>query len=372
MPPRSTLWKLDRHTAAKHELLAAYLSAWVPIFQHGYGKEKHLVFIEGFAGPGIYEDGEPGSPQVMLKTHAAARTQPDSHLHCFFVEANPKRAKRLDEEMESWRTAQAGQPQRHIHVICGSYEDEYAGIRDQVKALGSGAVFAFLDPFGAVGNDPELAVNLIMRPRTEALVYLPVERFAALMKTPEIQGVLHGIFGDDRWRPLLELPHGERTDALVQMYRERLAGGAPGRQSKCWVETFRLRPDNGSNAYCLFFATKHPVAVEKMRAAMWKVDPIEGREFDARPGTGAQKPLPTWQPMLADELAARFGGPGGVFAFEAAWQYVLDEHPPFDKQRLREALDWLKQRGRLEKLTAADRSPTNRAGYGKTVVCRLL
>ncbi len=61
----STRWKLEPHTAAKHEILRQYLNAWFPILG---SQHERVVFLDGFAGPGIYEDGEPGSPIIALRT----------------------------------------------------------------------------------------------------------------------------------------------------------------------------------------------------------------------------------------------------------------------------------------------------------------
>ncbi len=62
-------WKIEDHTRAKHRVLRSYLDAWIPIM--GYQSKKayqsdgmppRLLLVNGFAGPGTYEGGEPGSP----------------------------------------------------------------------------------------------------------------------------------------------------------------------------------------------------------------------------------------------------------------------------------------------------------------------
>lgn len=82
MAPDPTQWPLDPHTAAKHEILRRYLNAWFPILGTYNGR---VVFLDGFAGPGIYSQGEPGSPIVALRTLLEpARLRPMRgllHLH---------------------------------------------------------------------------------------------------------------------------------------------------------------------------------------------------------------------------------------------------------------------------------------------------
>ncbi len=65
-----TVWPLEPHTEAKHAILKSYLQAWAPILARRAKKlgleNKPLRFIDGFAGPGIYEKGEPGSPVLAV------------------------------------------------------------------------------------------------------------------------------------------------------------------------------------------------------------------------------------------------------------------------------------------------------------------
>src|SRR4051794_3990487 len=61
--PSDVLWPRARHTEAKHQLLTGYLDAWIGILGSW---ADHVLLIDGFAGPGEYAGGEPGSPVLML------------------------------------------------------------------------------------------------------------------------------------------------------------------------------------------------------------------------------------------------------------------------------------------------------------------
>ena len=61
------VWKISPHTEAKHVLLKAYLDQWFPILAQSRPRSlERLIYIDGFAGPGKYKDGEPGSPVVAI------------------------------------------------------------------------------------------------------------------------------------------------------------------------------------------------------------------------------------------------------------------------------------------------------------------
>jgi three-Cys-motif partner protein len=61
-----TVWPLEPHTRAKHEILRRYLEAWSAILS--LGGFPTIAYVDGFAGPGAYDNGEDGSPIIALKS----------------------------------------------------------------------------------------------------------------------------------------------------------------------------------------------------------------------------------------------------------------------------------------------------------------
>ena len=74
MPPKTVLWERDEHTEGKHLVLEHYLKAWYPIMGKWNGR---ILFIDGFAGPGEYADGEEGSPVVAMRVLDEHPSSPD-------------------------------------------------------------------------------------------------------------------------------------------------------------------------------------------------------------------------------------------------------------------------------------------------------
>src|SRR5215831_18229027 len=88
--PKDTLWQLDPHTIAKHQILRKYLDAWLPIL----GTYNHrVVYIDGFAGPGEYLGREPGSPLIALDAALSHQATLAKELVFLFIE---ERADRVD------------------------------------------------------------------------------------------------------------------------------------------------------------------------------------------------------------------------------------------------------------------------------------
>src|ERR1039458_2529045 len=102
------LWDLEPHTAAKHRVLRAYLDAWIPVMAqqalrvHRLSTEPpRLLLVDGFAGPGRYATGEPGSPLIMLEallSHAAFERLGGVSFVFLFIEHDERRVDRLRSE----------------------------------------------------------------------------------------------------------------------------------------------------------------------------------------------------------------------------------------------------------------------------------
>lgn len=70
--PNETIWEIESHTIAKHQILERYLKAWFPILNRYHGR---VIYLDGFSGPGRYKNGEPGSPIIALNVANSHRKQ---------------------------------------------------------------------------------------------------------------------------------------------------------------------------------------------------------------------------------------------------------------------------------------------------------
>jgi three-Cys-motif partner protein len=50
--PVDTLWEIEPHTIAKHEILRRYLGAWFVIMGQ---TNRRIIYLDGFCGPGRYK-----------------------------------------------------------------------------------------------------------------------------------------------------------------------------------------------------------------------------------------------------------------------------------------------------------------------------
>src|SRR5581483_2209750 len=270
--PTGVVWECKPHTAAKHRILEKYLQAWYPIMMQA-AKVTSVTYAEGFAGAGVYKNGEAGSPVKAARVFLArphflqAKT-----LRMVLVEADGKRLGRLKQEMAS-----ALGEGRHARGLQVHYAEGKcaATLLPAMSTAGApdGPVFAFLDGFGGPDVPLALARSIAARRSGEVLVTFGTS-FLTRFGTKEIhQAAGDEAFGGTEWRRVHQLPAGEKKAFLVTAYRDSLK-----KAGFSHVVSFEMIDDTGSDLH-LVFGTSSIRGVEKMKDAMWGVDPVSGVRY---------------------------------------------------------------------------------------------
>lgn len=268
--PSNLLWPLKRHTRAKHDVLLRYVAAWIPILGSRF---PHILIVDGFAGPGRYQGGEPGSPLLLLDAYCEhkARGSLGATPHFVFIEADSRRCAYLrDEIARDGRFAGID-----INVVQGDFSEHFPKVFERLRAKhGDLPTFAFIDPFGADDEAATLTSQLIRLPRCEALIYVPINHLARFVKANDMEKTLDRLYGDRSWVEAKQFDDlGRRRAVLQHAFRKRME------QSCRLVRWFDIVPEEGGNTYSLFFGTNSTRGLQKMKDAMWRVDPASGSMF---------------------------------------------------------------------------------------------
>jgi three-Cys-motif partner protein len=176
-------------------ILRKYLDAWLPILGAGRHAHEHVVLIDGFAGPGRYSGGEPGSPLIMLEAYLDHSATLDATPHFFFIEEHHERCEHLRQEI-----AALSLPSKvDVKIIEGSFVDEFPALVDGLRTRFGQLppTFAFIDPFGAEEIPVALSTPLLEIPRCEVLVYFPVGFLARFAGQPEFKPILDSLYGGE-------------------------------------------------------------------------------------------------------------------------------------------------------------------------------
>lgn len=159
--------------AFKHGILSVY----PPLFAAKAGsvvEGGRVVFLDGYAGQGRYDDGTPGSPLLFVR---AARANPQRAVTGIFVERDPQRFASLCQVLD--RADPDGSVRRIVR------EGDLGALLPELlpTAAGGAALFAFLDPFGTALDVGQLRAGLLRRPGrapTEVLLHFSVLTIARM------------------------------------------------------------------------------------------------------------------------------------------------------------------------------------------------
>ena len=237
----------------KHEVLVAYLKAWIPILGQGFGR---AVVVDGFAGPGEYQGGEPGSPLLSWRVaggHREAGRLGNVELDFRFFDADASAVAHLRPLLDRERKYD-GMSFSVEYAICS---DALPAILDDCRATGT-PVFVMLDPKGLKGVSMDLISEILSVPRGEVLFSFMHETAVRFGVTPQVDPHLRSLVGDFVPR---SSSSEDYCDALEQRFR---AHGAD------YVLRFGLW-QGGRHVYTLFFGTKSVRGCEVMKDAMWNV-----------------------------------------------------------------------------------------------------
>jgi three-Cys-motif partner protein len=276
------LWPIEPHTVAKLDILRFYLDAWFPILS---ARAPRLLYIDGFAGPGRYLGGEPGSPIVALNSILDRSSPLPCVVDLIFVEENRDRFAYLRSELD-----QITLPDRiHVHPIHGRFDEWLLPILNQFEPDGrrSAPTFAFVDPFGWRGMPFALIERLLRNPSCEVFVNFMYEEINRFLGHPQQVEAWDELFGTNGWRDCGNLTRPtERFNCISELYRSQLLS----RTNAQFSLSFEMRNVNKRTDYLLFFASQSRQGLLKMKEAMWRVD-RSGRFVFSDAEAGPQKLL---------------------------------------------------------------------------------
>lgn len=282
----TTKWKKEKHTDAKHVILRKYLSVWIPILA---SSGSDLIYIDGFAGPGEYNDKktglvEPGSPIIALEAFKNQVVRFKSKMHFVFIEKDKKRCENLKivlDKYSSLKNASIEEP------ICGFFDIEVSNLLDNIeehinkltkktgKSYQRVPTFALIDPFGY-----KMPMSIIKRlmgsPKSEILVTLVIPSFKRWCKNPSNEKTLDELFKTPDWREICNMGSSKDKDKLIrELYIKQLQKYANIKYT--WF--FEMINKHNQVALYLIFGTNNWRGLEEMKNVMWNVDSTGNYNF---------------------------------------------------------------------------------------------
>lgn len=356
--PTTVLWPIDAHTSAKHEILRRYLEAWLPIMTMYNGR---IIYLDGFAGPGEYTDGEPGSPIIAIQTFLSHSFTSLRHkdVQFLFIEQDPARCRHLEQLLVVHRKA------IQYQIFEGNFDETMTVLLRKLEETQTrlAPTFAFIDPFGYSHTPMRTIRRLMSHPKCEVLItfmYEEINRFLTADYTGK-EDQYTALFGTPEWQQIANIAREARVrrDSLHNLYQEQLKNQANAR----YVRSFCMRNRNNATDYYLFFATNSLLGMEKMKQAMSGVDPTGAFIFSdfTDPNQMQLFSEPNYS-ELERLLSKHFKGK--TVSIEEVKEFVIAD-TPFYKYKA-EALKLMEAASKIEVISADPRRRKGTYADGKT------
>lgn len=271
--PADVIWECKPHTVAKHRLLERYLEAWYPILMQS--RWSSVTYAEGFAGSGAYTNGEPGSPVIAAGVFLRRRQFLDNgkRLSMVLLEKDARRLRNLQGEMgTALSTYGALPPTLKVAYQQGECARQFLPTL-QAEGARQGPIFAFLDSFGGPDVPLGIARAIAQVPSSEVLVTFGTTFLTRFGGMADHQEPGDQVFGGPDWRQVTGLPPEEKKPFLIDTYRASLRHAGFR-----YVTSFEMVDDTGYDLHLVFGTSSH-VGLEKMKDAMWNVDPVRGVHY---------------------------------------------------------------------------------------------
>ena len=112
--------------------------------------------------------------------------------------------------------------------------------------------------------------------RCEVLITFMYDELKRFINLPTNEKNCTELFATEEWKTIINEVNPQLKERMLhQLYRTQLENFA----NIQFVRSFRMKNESGTCDYYLFFGTNNKLGLEKIKEAMWKVDPSGKFEF---------------------------------------------------------------------------------------------
>jgi len=267
-------WIINEQTKVKHNLLNSYIKKWAGILynqQVRMGLPEILVYIDGFAGPGLYWNNEAkentcsGSPVIVAKTaNQYIDNKPsrrfiiigiDKSIEC--VQILQKELNKINRHNQYWKS---------IHA---EFDNVFNSLLNDLesKKFTLPPMFVFIDPFGFSGFPMNTLKRILKYERAELFINFIIYDIIRFLN--EREEYMNDLFACTDFKEANEFSSSEKKqNFLINLYCKQLKDIAKAE----YVMPFRINtPNQGTRPkYYLIHASKHIKALKEMKDSMAK------------------------------------------------------------------------------------------------------
>ena len=216
MPPPDPIWAIEPHTLAKHQILLKYWQAWLPIMSSWNGR---VLYVDGFAGPGEYVGGEPGSPVIAIDAAINHAARISAQVTFWFIEAERDRAEYLQSLLAEKRIPSNFQYQVFNSRFNEVMTEALDKLEEQRRRFAP--AFVFVDPFGYSQTPFQVISRLLHNPKCEVLITFMYQFINRFVSDQTQWGHLDQLYGTSDWRAVLDVQNPAERRSIFQILTKR-------------------------------------------------------------------------------------------------------------------------------------------------------
>ena len=309
------------------------MKAWLPIMTKS---NRRVLFIDAFAGPGEYQDGEYGSPVIALRAliEHSAKSQMTGKINYLFIEKATDRCENLGKVLSRLDNELPGNCA--YRTVNSSFDDALTKVLDAIDEQNKrlAPAFVMIDPFGVSDTPMQTIARILSNPKSEVYISFMRRDINRFKTHPSFESHLDNLFGTPEWR---------QCEDISGLYKKQLkSAGAK------YVLTFELYKGNNL-IYTIFFGTQSLDGCDKMKQAIWEVMPAGNYKF-----RGGQDKQLSFDPDITDfthlenSLCEEFGY-GEWIKIEDVEDFVKSDKTNFHSGHLKtKTLKPMEDEGKLE------------------------
>ena len=376
--------KKKGQTEMKHKILRLYLNPWIKKIST---MNTNLLFVDGFAGPGIYPDSTQGSPLIamdmadkMLSTSETIDNRIES-FECIFIEKDEDNYRKLKSSV----IEKEQNVDRRIEPTCihGGFEQWAKRFTNQYEFRTPPPSLVFIDPFG-YGDIPfDLIADLfqLRKQGIELLITFMAGKMAQWMEDPDHQKAISNALGSTEWQNKVppDLSKDERAEQFSSIYQRQFKLKADAN----FTMPFEMVEESKSQiCYYLIHVTNHWEGLKIMKETMFNAGADDKFAYLGPDHSGYEDEQLSFAEFgetddfdqriesFAEDLHARYNGE------ELSFQDILEE--TFDQNvykltHYRDAFDILEERKQLEVEHRPHLEYGNKSrGYGRDDLLRFV
>lgn len=264
----------NESTKAKLSVYKAYITKYLKVLSKAYkmyGNKKDTVYMADlFAGPGIDEKGNLGSPLVLLD-YLSQSYLDGMNVKILFNEKDSSNFAKLKQLIQE---RSAKQPKWiNVHVSNYDYNELLPMIIKKHQDHTYYKRFFFIDPFGYKGIHLDDLKKILSDHDTEILLFLPISFIYRFKKKDDVYEAIKKFLDDFISISNVESLSNDR--AFIQNILETLR-----KKLNVFVDSFIIQDNNGKGHNCLIYFSSNRKGLEKFVEAKWDIDKDEGVGYE--------------------------------------------------------------------------------------------